>query len=133
MQRVLIFYYDANYTRRHNFQDATPCSLLLPQLGVASGGDLTEIAYGVAQPTKEGQTVHSMPVTSGHISVTIKTILKGFEDFSLPVPMPEWSLEKLSDALSSFVAWPYAWVRFTNMVIIICTLFIFIFLIACLH
>ncbi|XP_057541264.1 uncharacterized protein LOC130818984 [Amaranthus tricolor] len=29
--------------------------------------------------------------------------------------MPAWSLEKLSDALGSFVTWPYAWVRFTNM------------------
>ena len=45
--------------------------------------DLTKVAYGVAQPTKEGQTVRSMPVTSGHISVTVQTIVKGFEDFSL--------------------------------------------------
>ena len=78
-------------------------------------------------------TVHLMPVTSGHISVTMETILKGFEDFSLPVPMPEWSLEKLLDALGSFVTWPYAWVRFTTMVIIIFILFIFNFLMACLH
>ncbi|XP_057533090.1 uncharacterized protein LOC130810986 [Amaranthus tricolor] len=97
-------------------QEATPCSLLLPQLGIASDGDLTEVAYGVAQPNKEGQTVHSMPVTSGHISVTVETIVKGFEDFSLPIPMPAWSLEKLLDALGSFVTWPYAWVRFTNMI-----------------
>ena len=133
MQRVLIFYYDAYYTKRHNGQEATPCSLLLPQLGVASDGDLTEVAYGVAQPTKEGQTMHSLPVTSGNISVAVETILKGFEDFSVPVPMPEWSIEKLSDALGSFITWPYAWVRFTNMVIIICTLFSFIFKISCLH
>ena len=52
----------------------------------------------MAQPTKEGQTVHSMPVIGGHISVTVETIVKGFENFSLPVPMPEWTLEKLSDA-----------------------------------
>ncbi|XP_057543927.1 uncharacterized protein LOC130823327 [Amaranthus tricolor] len=56
-----------------------------------------------------------MPVTSGHISVTVKTIVKGFEDFSLPVPMSAWSLEKLSDALGIFVTWPYVWVRCTNM------------------
>ena len=62
---------------------------------MASGGDLTEVAYGVAQPTKEGQTVHSTPVTGGHVSVIVETIVKGFEDFSLLVPMPEWSLEKL--------------------------------------
>ena len=61
-------------------------------------GDLTEVAYGVAQPTKEGQTAHSMLVTGAHISVTVETIVKGFEDFSLLVPMPEWSLEKLLDA-----------------------------------
>ncbi|XP_057535663.1 uncharacterized protein LOC130813794 [Amaranthus tricolor] len=36
-------------------KETTPCSLLLPQLGVANGGDLTEVAYGVAQPTKESQ------------------------------------------------------------------------------
>ena len=30
--------------------------------GVASDGNLTEVAYDVAQPTKEGQTVHSMLV-----------------------------------------------------------------------
>ena len=100
---------------------------------MASGGDLTKVAYGVAQSTKEGQTVHSMPVIGGQISVTVETIIKGFEDFSLPVPMPEWSLEKLSDAQGSFVTWPYAWVRFTTKVIIICILFIFIILIACLH
>ena len=128
-----MFYYDSYYTKRHNFHEATPCSLLLPQLGVASDGDLTEVAYGMAQPNKEGQTVHSVPVTSGHISVAVETIVKGFEDFSLPIPMPAWSLEKLSDALGSFVTWPYAWVRFTNTVRIICTLFIFIFLIACSH
>ena len=86
MKRVLIFYSDANYTKRHKFQEVTPCSLLLLLLGVASGGDLTEVAYGVAQSTKEGQTVHSMPVTGVHISVTVETIVKGFEDFSLPVP-----------------------------------------------
>ena len=108
MQRVLRFYYDANYTKGHNFQKATPCSLLLPQLRVASSGDLTEVAYGMAQPTKEGQTMYSMPVTSGHISVTVETIVKRFEDFSLPVPMPEWSLEKLLDAQGSFVTWPHA-------------------------
>ena len=67
--------------------------------GVASDGDLTEVAYDVAQPTKKSQTVHLMPVTSGHVSVTVKTILKGFEDFLLLVPMLEWSFEKLSDAL----------------------------------
>ena len=76
---------------------------MLSQLDVANGGDLTEVANGVAQPTKEGQTVHSMPVTGGHISVTVETIVKGFEDFSLPAPMPEWSLEKISDAQGSFV------------------------------
>ena len=64
--------------------------------------------------------MHSMPVTSGHISVTIETIVKGFEDFSLPVPMPEWTLKKLSDAQGSFVTWPYVWVRFTAKVIIFC-------------
>ena len=67
----------------------TPCSLLLPQLGVVKCGDLTEVVYGVVQPTKESQTVHSMPITGGHISVTVETILKGFEDFSVPVPMPK--------------------------------------------
>ena len=108
MQRVVIFYSDANYTKRHNFQEATPGSLLLPQLGVASGGDLTEVAYDVAQPTKEGQIMHSMPVTGGHISVIVETIVKGFKQFSLSVPMLEWSLEKLSNALGSFVTWPYA-------------------------
>ena len=46
----------------------TPCSLLQPQLGVASDSDLIEVAYGVAQPTKEGQKVHSILVTGGHIS-----------------------------------------------------------------
>ncbi|XP_057524186.1 uncharacterized protein LOC130803956 [Amaranthus tricolor] len=96
-------------------QEATPCSILLPQLGVASDSDLTEVTYGVAQPNKEGQTVHSISVTSGHISVAVEAIVKGFEDFSLPITMPAWSLEKLSDALGSFVTWPYAWVRFTNM------------------
>ena len=101
--------------------------------GVPNSDDFTEIAYGMAQPTKEGQKVHSMPVTGGHISVTVETIVKRFEDFLLPVPMPEWSLEKLSDAQGSFVTWPYAWVRFTTKVIIICILFIFIILIACLH
>ncbi|XP_057527500.1 uncharacterized protein LOC130806439 isoform X2 [Amaranthus tricolor] len=70
-------------------KEATPCSLLVPQLGVTNGGDLTEVAYGMAQPTKEGQTVYSMPITGGHISVTVETIVKGFEDFSLPIPMPE--------------------------------------------
>ncbi|CAO2827886.1 unnamed protein product, partial [Amaranthus hypochondriacus] len=35
-------------------KEATPCSLLLPQLGVARGDDLTEVAYGVAQPTHKG-------------------------------------------------------------------------------
>ena len=100
---------------------------MLPQLGVARGGDLTKVAYGMVQPTHKGKTVHSMPVTSGHISVTVETIIKGFEDFSLPVPMPEWTLEKLSDAQGSFVTWPYAWVRFTAKVIIFCViLFVFI-------
>ena len=70
---------------------------MLPQLGVASGGDLTEVAYSVALPTREGQTMHSMPVTGSQISVTVETIMKRFEDFSHPVPMLEWSLEKLSD------------------------------------
>ena len=100
---------------------------------MASGGDLTEVAYGVAQPKREGQTVHSMPVTCGQIIVTVETIIKGFEHFSLPVQMPEWSIEKLLDAQGSFVTWPYVWVRFTTKVIIICILFIFIILIACLH
>ena len=63
--------------------------------------------------------MHSMPVTGGHISVIVETIVKGFEDFSLSVPMPEWTLEKLLDAQGSFVTWPYAWVRFTTKVIII--------------
>ena len=100
---------------------------MLPQLGVARGGDLTEVAFGEAQPNLVGQTVHSMPVTSDHISVTVQTIIKGFEDFSLPVPMPEWTLEKLSDAQGSFVTWPYVWIRFTAKVIIFCSiLFVFI-------
>ena len=84
MQRVLIFYYDVNYTKRHNFQEATPCSVLLPQLGVASGGGLIEVAFGVTQPTREGQIVHSMPVTGCHISVSVETIIKRFERFLTP-------------------------------------------------
>ena len=67
----------------------TPYPLLLPQLGVVSSGDLTKVVYGVAQPTKEGQQMHSMSVTDGQISVAIETIINGFEDFSFPVPMPE--------------------------------------------
>ena len=51
---MCFLYCDTNYTKRHYFQEATPCSLLLPQLGVANSGDLTEVAYGVAQPTTEG-------------------------------------------------------------------------------
>ena len=65
---------------------------------MGSSSDLTEVAYGVAQPTKEGQIVHCMPVIGGHISVIVETIVKGFEDFSFLVPMPQWNLEKLSDA-----------------------------------
>ena len=91
---------------------------------MTSGGDLTEVGYGVAQPTKEGKIVYYMPVTGGHISVTVETIVKRFEDFSLPVPMPDCSLEKLSDAQGSFITWPYAWVQLTTKVIII---FIFFF------
>ena len=56
---------------------------------MASGGDLTEVAYGGAQSTIEGQTVHFMPVIGGQISVTVETIVKGFGDFSIPIPMPE--------------------------------------------
>ena len=61
---MFFLYCDTNYTK-HNFQEATPCSLLLPHLGAASGSDLTEVAYGVAQPTREGQIVDSMHVTGG--------------------------------------------------------------------
>ena len=38
-------------------------------------------------PTRKGQTVHSMSVTGGHISVTAEIIINGIEDFSLPVLM----------------------------------------------
>jgi hypothetical protein len=97
---------------------------LLPQLGVARGGALTEVAFGVAQPTQVGQTVHSMPVTSGHISVAVETIVKGFENFSLPVPMPAWNLETLMDVHGGFVTWPYAWVRLSAKVIYLLYYFI---------
>ena len=60
LQRVLIIYYDVNCTKRQNFKEASPCSLLLPQLGVARGGDLTEVAYGMAQPTHKGKTVATL-------------------------------------------------------------------------
>ena len=45
---------------------------------MARGGDLTEVPYGVAQPTREDQTVDSMTVTGGHLSVAIETSIKGF-------------------------------------------------------
>ena len=35
--------------------------------------------------------MHSLPVIGGHISVTVETIVKGFEEFSLLVPMLEWA------------------------------------------
>ena len=41
--------------------------------GVASDGNLTKVAYDVAQQTKEGQTVHLMLVISGYVSVTMRT------------------------------------------------------------
>ena len=75
------------------------------------------VAYGRAQPPREGRKVHLAGVRDDALSVSIDTIIFGFEDAALPIPRPEWSLEKLVDAQGSFVTWPRTLVRLYNEVI----------------
>ena len=81
------------------------------------------VAHGCAQPQLEGQNVHLVPLKGDNYSVCIDTIESGFEDFSLPVPRPEWSLHKIVDARGSFVSWPCGWVQFSNEVVIVASPF----------
>ena len=83
---------------------------MLPKSGVENGVELVEVAYGDAQPNKEGKTIRFRPLQDGHISVSVETIVSGFEDTSIPVPLPNVGLEKLGDARGSFISWPCAWV-----------------------
>ena len=71
---------------------------------MARGGDLTEVAYGVAQPTREDQTVDSMPVTGGHLSVAIETSIKGFWRFLNPGSNVR--LEPWENFRPKVVSWP---------------------------
>ena len=66
------------------------------------------MAYGSAQPTTSA--------TAGphHYSVGIDSVVAGFEDIPLPVPIEEVEITTLWQAVGSFVDWPRAWVKLIN-------------------
>ena len=67
----------------------SPCTPLLPQLGLTNDGDLTEVAYDQTQPPRGGQALHLLPISVGQLSMVVDAIFKGYEDYSLSVPTPK--------------------------------------------
>lgn len=92
----------------HELEEDTHCDLLLPK---ASGvdGDLIVVGYGRVQLPKEAQKVHFKMREDSNFSVSVDTILGGFEDFKLPVPILEYEILTMVHACGTYVSWPCAW------------------------
>lgn len=77
------------------------------------------VAYGHAQQRKEGDKAHFKTVEDSNWRVSVDVVLTSFEDFALPIPRPEFSLNTLSHARGAFIEWPCDWIRFSNEVMIV--------------
>ena len=62
-------------------------------------------AWALVHPCTEGQTVHGCPLRDGFASVTIDSVLDGFNEIVLPVP-PNDEMTTLIHAKASFTQWP---------------------------
>lgn len=74
------------------------------------------VGYGRVRVPTEAQNVHFRTREDSHFSVGVDTILDGFEDFKLPVPIENADIITMIQAHGTFVSWPCAWVQFSNEV-----------------
>ena len=95
-------------------QEKSRCEMLHP--GESLNGPLNVVAYGDAQPADKG-TVHLRELRPGHYSVGIVSVVAGFEQTKLPVPLEDDDVTTLWEAKGSFVQWPCAWIRLLDKVV----------------
>ncbi|KAK9699122.1 hypothetical protein RND81_08G154300 [Saponaria officinalis] len=88
-------------------KDYTLCRLLLLDPHSTSGM-LYEVAPGKTFPMEDGQPNSIVP---DHVRVKVCVVLEEFNTLRLPIPIPVYDVNTLSDAFGSFVQWPIAYVR----------------------
>lgn len=82
--------------------------MVLPDPKAEKGG-LIEVAFGDLQPPRN--VSHFAAVDAANVSVSIDSVVAGWEDEALPIPRPDFGITTLGLARGSFVTWPRKWVR----------------------
>ncbi|KAJ9552586.1 hypothetical protein OSB04_016631 [Centaurea solstitialis] len=83
---------------------ATPCNLV-----VYCRKAKVVVANGMTYPLVDS-VVYGVPLQDGFIKVLVDLVINGWEDFELPVPLPNDGIETLGQALGKFIQWEQEYV-----------------------
>lgn len=84
-------------------QDNTRCHLFVQD---PASPNVFDAAIGSTFGSKGNATLHGKAIKPGHIKVKVEIVFDEFHTTPLPVPIPEYDIMLLDDAIGTFVQWP---------------------------